>query len=87
MEKFNKWNEKKDQINIGLYGGRNGCEANAVSLLEELKTDISYSTRKSLTLFDNDAAACYDWIVPNLSSLIAQKYEMDKIWQPFTQQH
>eukprot|EP00957_Ditylum_brightwellii_P045365 3438526-Ditylum_brightwellii.AAC.1 len=41
--------------------------------MEELKYDISYMSRKDLVNFDNDAASCYDMIIPGLASLIEQK--------------
>eukprot|EP00957_Ditylum_brightwellii_P192512 14658037-Ditylum_brightwellii.AAC.1 len=46
--------------------------------MEELKYDISYTSRKSLINFDNDAALCYDRILPNVSSLVAQKFGLHK---------
>jgi hypothetical protein len=42
--------------------------------MEELKNDISYATRNSLINFDNDAASCYDQIIPALTSLLGQSY-------------
>eukprot|EP00957_Ditylum_brightwellii_P200361 15275124-Ditylum_brightwellii.AAC.1 len=38
--------------------------------MEELKADISRCSRKALMNFDNDAALCYNWIIPNLANLI-----------------
>ena len=61
-------------INEGQYGGRPGCKAQSLTLLEELKYDISYMTRQSLFNFDNDATSCYDRIVVPLVSLINRKY-------------
>eukprot|EP00957_Ditylum_brightwellii_P136298 10394679-Ditylum_brightwellii.AAC.1 len=65
--------EKRGIINRGLHGGRKGHDAQMLSLIEELKFDISYSSQKTLINFDNDAALCYDCILPNISSLIARK--------------
>jgi hypothetical protein len=42
--------------------------------LEELKNEISHVSRKSLINFDNDAASCYDRIIPALASLIGRKH-------------
>ena len=70
--------EKRSLLNKGLYGGRKGYDAKTLSLIEELKYDISYSSRKSLINFDNDAASCYDRILPNVSSLVARKFGMHK---------
>jgi hypothetical protein len=44
------------------------------AFLEELKNKISYASQKSLINFDNDAASCYDRIIPALASLIGRKY-------------
>jgi hypothetical protein len=79
-----KWREllhyadRRTSINSGQYGGRPGCEATSVALLEELRTDISYCTRRSLLTFDNDAASCYDRIIPSLASLINRKYGLHR---------
>ncbi len=51
-------------VNDSQYGGRPGREATSLALLEELRIDISYLTRHSLNTFDNDAASCYDRIIP-----------------------
>ena len=61
-------------INPGQYGGRPGCDAQSLALLEELKTDIAYTSRRSLLNFDNDAASCYDRIILSLASIINRKY-------------
>lgn len=61
-------------INPGQYGGRPGCEAQALTLLEELKYDLSYLTRRTMVNFDNDATSCYDRIIVPLASLINRKY-------------
>lgn len=47
-----------------------------MALLEELRIDTTYLTRRSLLTFDNDAASCYDRIVINLASLVNRKYGM-----------
>lgn len=70
--------EKHQLINPGLFGGRPGCEAQSLTFLEELKYDISFTTRRSLYNFDNDASSCYDRIVLNLASLINRKYGQHK---------
>eukprot|EP00957_Ditylum_brightwellii_P151986 11573629-Ditylum_brightwellii.AAC.1 len=41
--------------------------------MEELKNDISRCSRKALINFDNNAASCYTWIIPNLANLIGRK--------------
>ena len=70
--------DKRDTINEGQYGGRPGCEAQSLTLLEELKYDISYLSRRSLFNFDNDASSCYDRIIVPLASIINRKYGLHK---------
>eukprot|EP00957_Ditylum_brightwellii_P123494 9415211-Ditylum_brightwellii.AAC.1 len=65
--------EKWGTINRGLHGGRKGHDVQTLSLIKELKYDISHSLQKTLIHFDNNAASCYDRILPNISSLIACK--------------
>eukprot|EP00957_Ditylum_brightwellii_P154825 11783550-Ditylum_brightwellii.AAC.1 len=65
--------EKRGAINRRLHGGRKGRDAQMLSLIEELKYDISYSSRKISINFHNDAALCYNQISPNISSLITRK--------------
>jgi hypothetical protein len=42
--------------------------------MEELKNDISYSSRKALINFDNDATSCYDCIIPAIASLLGRRH-------------
>ena len=65
-------------INSGQYGGRPGCEAQSLTLLEELKYDLAYLTRRSLFNFDNDATSCYDRILVPLASIINRKYGLHR---------
>ena len=69
-------NESKNLINKGLYGSRPGRDAQTLTFLEELKYDISYTTRRTLFNFDNDATSCYDRILIPLASIINKKYGM-----------
>jgi hypothetical protein len=66
--------DKQNLVNPGQYGSYPGREATSLCLLEELKTDISYCSRKPIINFDNDASSCYDRIIVSLSSLINRKY-------------
>eukprot|EP00957_Ditylum_brightwellii_P181486 13824447-Ditylum_brightwellii.AAC.1 len=65
--------EKRGTLNRGLHGGRRSHGAQTLSLIEELKYNICYNSRKSLINFDNDAASCYDMMLPNISSLVPSK--------------
>jgi hypothetical protein len=71
--------DNKGLINERQYGGRLGCEAQSLTLLEELKYDLSYLTRRTLFNFYNDATSCYDRIlVPLASGVINRKYGLDR---------
>eukprot|EP00957_Ditylum_brightwellii_P146497 11153434-Ditylum_brightwellii.AAC.1 len=41
--------------------------------MEEMKNKISHCSQKLLVKFDNNAAACYDRIIPNVANLIGHK--------------
>ena len=66
--------DKAEVLHRGQFGGRPGCEALTPVFMEELKNEISHASRKSLINFDNDAASCYDRIIPALASLIGRKH-------------
>jgi hypothetical protein len=70
--------DKKQLVNPGQYGSYPGREATSLCLLEELKTDISYSSRKPIINFDNDASSCYDCIIAGLASLINRKHGQNR---------
>jgi hypothetical protein len=61
-------------VNKGQYGGRPGHEAQSLALMEELRIDLAYLTRRTLITFNNDAASCYDRIIAAFASLINRKY-------------
>jgi hypothetical protein len=70
--------EAENTLHPGQYGGRSGRDAKILVFIEELKTEICYASRKSLINFDNDAASCYDRIIPSLASLIGRKFGMHR---------
>eukprot|EP00957_Ditylum_brightwellii_P014629 1102570-Ditylum_brightwellii.AAC.1 len=65
--------KEQGTLNNGQVEGQAGCNANTLTLMEELKTDISRCSQKSLINFDNDVASCYNQIIPNLANLIGRK--------------
>jgi hypothetical protein len=65
-------------VNPGQYGSYPGREATSLCLLEELKSDISYSSRKPIINFDNDASSCYDRIIVALASLLNREYGQNR---------
>jgi hypothetical protein len=66
--------DRADVLHRGQSGERPGCDALTPVFMEELKYEISHASRKSLINFDNDAASCYDRIIPALASLIGRKH-------------
>jgi hypothetical protein len=58
--------ETHNLLHPGQYGSRPGRNALIPAFIEEMK--------KSLINFDNDAASCYDRIIPALASLIGRKF-------------
>ena len=72
-QEFLRLADRTGLINKGQFGGR-GHEATSLALLEEIRIDISYLTQCTLITFDNDAASCYDRIIPALALLINRKY-------------
>eukprot|EP00957_Ditylum_brightwellii_P089964 6851272-Ditylum_brightwellii.AAC.1 len=68
-----KSSEEQQTLNNNQVGGCAGRDANTMTLMKELKTDISQCSQKALINFDNDAALCYDRIIPNLANLIGKK--------------
>jgi hypothetical protein len=70
--------ETNHLLHPGQYGSRPGRDALIPALIEELKNEICYASRKSLINFDNDATSCYDRIIPALVSLIGQKFGLHR---------
>jgi hypothetical protein len=79
-----KWKEAlnhtidENTIHKGQYGGLKGRDCTQITLLEEIRHDYSLLTRTPYGNFDNDATACYDRILVSLSSLVSQKYGVNK---------
>ena len=69
MRSSESWNT----IHKGQVGRRAGHDANTLTFMEEMKNEISHCSQKPLVNFDNDAAACYDRIIPNVANLIGRK--------------
>eukprot|EP00957_Ditylum_brightwellii_P025984 1964488-Ditylum_brightwellii.AAC.1 len=70
--------EKRGTLNRGLHRGRHSHDTQTLSLIEELKYDICYCSRKSLINFNNNTVSCYDKILPNISSLVTRKKGLHK---------
>ena len=70
--------EKNGIIHQRQYGGRPVCEAQSFALLEELKYDLAYTTRRTLLNLDLDTASFYDRVVMFLAFLVNRKYGMNR---------
>eukprot|EP00957_Ditylum_brightwellii_P104753 7983723-Ditylum_brightwellii.AAC.1 len=70
--------EDRNTICQGQLGGRASHDANTLTFMEEMKNEISYCSQKSLVNIGNNAASCYDHIIPNLANLIGKKKELNR---------
>jgi hypothetical protein len=61
-------------LNSGQYGSRPSRGAHDPVFIEEFQLEISRASRKTLIQTNYDATSCYDRIIPNLASLVSQKY-------------
>jgi hypothetical protein len=68
--------DRADVQHCGQFGARPGCDALTPVFMEELKNEISHASWYTLINFDNDAASCYDRIIPALASLIGRKHRI-----------
>ena len=66
--------DARNMVNVNQHGARPGCEAASLALSEELRTDIAYSTRRTLISVDNDASDCFDRMLPPLVSVTNRSY-------------
>ena len=79
-----KWRELMHQMNQELtqhpdqHGSRPGHDATTLPFLEELLYDIARLSRTSIINFDNDAASCYDHIVPGFAGLVSRSHGQSK---------
>eukprot|EP00957_Ditylum_brightwellii_P204766 15340755-Ditylum_brightwellii.AAC.1 len=69
-QNFVQSSEDRNSIHQGQVGGRAGHDANMLTFMEEMKNEISYCSQKWLVNFDNNAALCYDRIIPSLANLV-----------------
>ena len=67
----------KGRLNNGQYG-RHGRSPLEPVFIEEMQSEISRASRKSLVKFDNDATSCYDRILVAIASITSRKYGLHK---------
>ena len=70
--------EKLGTLNEGQYGSRPGHRASDVTMIEEMKNEISRASRKSIINFDKDATSCYDRILASLASVTSRKHGVQR---------
>eukprot|EP00957_Ditylum_brightwellii_P094340 7183414-Ditylum_brightwellii.AAC.1 len=68
-----KSSECRKTVHRDQVGGCTGHNTNTLAFLEETKNDITQYSRKPWINFDNNAASCYDRIIPNIANLIGRK--------------
>ena len=61
--------EKYRLLHKGQYGSQQGKMAISMVLLKHLSYSIIHQARMNACMLDNDATACYDWIIPSLAML------------------
>jgi hypothetical protein len=58
------------------FGGRPGCRVHSALLLKTLSYDYIRYTRFNAIIFNNDAKACFDRIIPSISLMITEQLGM-----------
>jgi hypothetical protein len=70
--------EKHNILHPSQYGSRQGKMAISAVLLKRISYDHIRQTRQDAIIFDNDATACYDRIIPSLAAIIARRAGMPR---------
>ena len=70
------WNAESTPLLEEQWGSRPNRTANDAALRKRLTFDMALISYHTLALFMMDATACFDRMVPAISSLIAQKFGM-----------
>ena len=61
--------EKHKRLHKGQFGSRQGKITISMALLKRVSYDIIRQTQMDACMFDNDATACYDRIIPSMAML------------------
>ena len=67
-------NAERTSLTEEQWGGRPGRTATEPALRKMLAFEYGRALFVTMALFANDAVACFDRMVPNLSTLVARKY-------------
>lgn len=70
--------EKHKLLHPQQYGSRKGRMAISAVLLKRLSYDVIRQSRMDAVMFDNDARACYDRIIPSLAAVASRRAGMPR---------
>ena len=68
---------EKTELTEEQWGGRHGRQDTDPALQKMLPFKYGMALYVTVALFVNDATACFDRVVPNISTLVARTYEME----------
>jgi hypothetical protein len=71
--------ERRKALGEQQFGSRKGKSSEEVVLYKALTYELWNLTRTDGGTFDNDAKACYDRVIPNMTSICAQRLGMKTI--------
>jgi len=72
--------EKHQLLHPHQYGSRKGKMCISAVLLKRISYDHIRQTRTDAIMFDNDASACYDRIIPSLAAMMSRHAGMTWGW-------
>ena len=73
---FMWYNESQDGFHDNQYGGRQGRQPQSAALNKALTLDILRYYGEHAALIDNDAKACYDRVIPYLTTYMLRRLGM-----------
>lgn len=81
-ELFGRWlmdnAEEHNLLHPYQFGSCKGRMSISAVLLKRLSYDQIRQSRMDAIMFDNDAKACYDWMIPSQSAMISQRAGMPR---------
>lgn len=73
---FMWYNETDGSFHYNQYGGRQGRQPQSAALNKALTLDILRYYSEPAVLIDNDAKACYDRVIPYLTTYMLRRLRM-----------
>ena len=67
-------NSEQSEMTKEQWGGRPGRTAHDPAFRKLLTFEYARAVYVTIAMFANDATACYDRMVPNISTLVARKH-------------